>query len=70
MYLENSKWTNEIKDIQRTIGKGTNGQGSHLQAHFISKDFCDEMHKNGKIVAIWLDGNCPEEKYKEGNEFY
>lgn len=28
------------------------------------------MHKNGKIVAVWLDGNCPEEKYKEGEEFY
>jgi len=28
------------------------------------------MHKNGKIVAVWIDGLAPKELYEENKEFY
>ena len=29
-----------------------------------------EMHRNGKIVAVWVDDTAPKDLYSENDEFY
>lgn len=46
------------------------GSGSHLQISSVTAEIVQEMHKNGKIVAVWVDLTTPKHLYEENDAFY
>jgi glycerophosphoryl diester phosphodiesterase len=46
------------------------GSGSHMQISSLTAKIVQEMHKNGKIVAIWVDTSAPKDLYEENDVFY
>ena len=48
----------------------SHGSGSHLQISSLTQEMVREMHRNGKIVAVWVDDTAPKDLYSENDEFY
>ena len=46
------------------------GSGSHLQIQSVTPEIVQEMHKHGKIVAVWVDLTAPKDLYEENDVFY
>jgi glycerophosphoryl diester phosphodiesterase len=52
----------------KQVKKDDHCQGIHVQINWVNKMLVDELHKNDKIVAVWVDSSV--DIYQENDDFY